>query len=103
MVKIKYDGVLEVAHFAPDGQLDWVRVYLRRGPIFSDRILLTRQAFIEQLKAGKRFWLGERVHNMGGKFTITKPVHLQQPNGNPVIVVGDAKAVRDDLTGVPVI
>jgi hypothetical protein len=40
---------------------------------------------------------------MGGKFTVTQPVCLQQQNGNPIIVVGDAKADRDDLTGVPVI
>ena len=53
MAKINYDGVLEAAHFKPDGQLDWVRVYVRRGPIFSDRILLSRQAFIEQLKGGQ--------------------------------------------------
>jgi hypothetical protein len=103
MAKINYDGVLEIAHFKLDGQLDWVRVYLRRGPIFSDRILLTRKAFIEQLKAGKRFWVGERIHKMGGTFNVTQPVHLQQQNGNPVIVVGNSNATRDELTGVPVI
>jgi hypothetical protein len=103
MAKIKYDGVLEIAHFKPDGQLDWVRVYLRRGPIFSDRILLTRQAFIEQLKAGKLFWVGERIHNMGGNFNITQPVRLQQVGGTPVVLVGNSNATKDDLTGVPII
>jgi hypothetical protein len=103
MAKIKYDGVLEIAHFKPDGQLDWVRVYLRRGAIFSDRILLTRQAFIEQLKAGKRFWVGERIHKMGGKFDVTQPVRLRQQDGKPVIVIGDSNSARDELTGVPII
>ena len=103
MGKIKFDGVLEIAHFKSDGQLDWVRVYLRRGPIFSDRILLTRQAFIEQLKAGKRFWVGERIHKMGGNFNITQPVRLQQVGGPPVVLVGNSNATKDDLTGVPII
>jgi hypothetical protein len=103
MSKINYDGVLETAHFTPDGQLDWVRVYVRRGAIFSDRILMNRQAFIEQLKAGKRYRVGERILNMGGKFNVTQPVHLLQQDGNPVIVVGDARAAKDELTGVPII
>jgi hypothetical protein len=103
MSKINYDGVLETAHFKPDGQLDWVRVYVRRGAIFSDRILINRQAFIEQLKAGKRYRVGERILNMGGKFNVTQPVHLLQQDGNPVIVVGDARAAKDELTGVPII
>jgi hypothetical protein len=103
MSKINYDGVLETAHFTPDGQLDWVRVYVRRGAIFSDRILINRQAFIEQLKAGKRYRVGERILKMGGKFNVTQPVHLLQQDGNPVIVVGDARAAKDELTGVPII
>jgi hypothetical protein len=103
MAKIKYDGVLEAAHYKSDGQIDWVRVYIRRGPIFSDRILLSRAAFIEQLKAGKRYMVGERIFNMGGKFNVSKPVRVQQKDGTPVIVVGDAQAKQDELTGVPII
>ena len=103
MAKIKYDGVLEAAHFNPDGQIDWVRVYIRRGPIFTDRILLNRSEFIEQLKAGKRYMVGERIINMGGKFNVTQPVHLLQKDSNPVIAVGDAQATQDELAGVPVI
>jgi hypothetical protein len=103
MAKIKYDGVVETAHFKPDGQLEWVRVYIRRGPIFSDRILLNRETFIEILKSGKSYWVGERIFNMGGKFKVTQPVHLLQRAGNPVIVVGDAHSAMDELPGVPII
>ena len=103
MAKIKYDGVVEAAHFKPDGQLDWVRVYVRHGAVFSDRILMSRGAFIEQLKAGKRFMVGERIINMGGQFNITQPVHLLQNDGKPVIVEGVIKASQDDLPGVPIL
>ncbi len=101
--KINYDGVLETAHFKPDGQLDWVRVYMRMGTVFTDRIILSRDAFIEQLKKGKRYKVGERIFNMGGKFNVTQPVHLQQQDGRDVIVVGDGNATQDELTGVPVV
>jgi hypothetical protein len=103
MAKINYDGVVEAAHFKPDGQLDWVRVYERRGAVFSDRILLSREAFIEQLKAKKRYMVGERIINLGGKFNVTQPVHLQRQDGKQVIVVGDAKVSMGELAGVPIL
>ncbi len=101
--KIKYDGILEAAHFKPDGQLDWVRVYLRREAVFSDRIILSREAFVKQLQAGKSFWLGERIINLGGQFTIAKPVHLLMKGGKGAIVVGEVQSDKDSLVGVPVI
>ncbi len=103
MAKIKLDGVLEAAHYKADGQLDWVRVYERRGSGFSDRLLLSRDAFIEQLKAGKRYYVGERIMNMGGQFNVTKLVRLLDKGSKPVITVGDGNPDADDLTGVPLI
>jgi hypothetical protein len=103
MAKINYDGVLEAAHFKPDGQLDWVRVYERRGVVFSDRVMLSREAFIKQLKAGKSYVVGKRIPNLGAKFNIAQPVRLVQQDGNQVIVVGDEQAKMDELEGVPII
>ena len=103
MAKIKYDGVVEAAHFKPDGQLDWVRVYERRGVVFSDRLLLSREAFVRQLRAGKLYMVGERLLNLGGMFNVTQPVHLIHQDGNQVIVVGNRQATRDELNGVPII
>ncbi len=103
MGKIKFDGVVEAAHYKPDGQLDWVRVYERRGAVFSDRLLMSREAFIRQLRAGKRYMVGERIQNLGAMFNVTQPVHLLSQDGQQVIVVGDARATRDELNGVPII
>ena len=103
MTKINYDGVVEAAHYKPDGQHDWVRVYERRGAVFSDRILLNRDAFIRQLKVGKRYMVGERLINMGAKFSVSQPVHLLNQNGNQVLVVGNTQANKDVLDGVPII
>jgi len=103
MAKIKYDGVVEAAHYKADGQLDWVRIYERRGVIFSDVVLLSREAFVRQLRAGKRYMVGERIMNLGGKFNVTQPVHLVSQDGNQVIVVGDRQVTKDALNGVPII
>ena len=103
MAKIKYDGVLEAAHFKPDGQLDWVRVYIRRGAIFTDRIMLSRQELADQLKEGKRYMLGERIINMGGKFNVSQPVRLVKLEGKEVLVVGEKGQAKGELVGVPVL
>ena len=103
MAKINYDGVVEAAHFKPDGQLDWVRVYERRFAVFSDRIILRRSEFIKQLKAGKRYMVGERILNMGGKFNVTQSVHLLEKEGKQVIIVGDALTTTDEMMGIPII
>jgi hypothetical protein len=104
MAKIKFDGVLEAAHFNPDGQLVWVRVYKRENAGFTDRIILSREEFIKQLEAGKRYVLGERILNMGGTFTISQPVNLIRRDGKKLIVVGDSpNASQDDLKIVPII
>ena len=103
MGKLKYDGVIEAAHYKPDGQLDWVRAYERRGAVFSDVVLLSREAFIRLLRAGKRYMVGERIQNVGGMFNVTQPVHLSTQDGKQLVVVGDTQAVKDELTGVPII
>ncbi len=103
MARINYDGVLEAVHYKPDGQVEWVRVYERRGAVFSDRMLLKRTQFIDELKAGKRYVVGERIPMQGAKFNVSQAVHLYERNGKQVIAVGEAQPGADDLSGVPVI
>ena len=55
MARTTFDGVIEAVRYKPDGQVDWVRAYLRRGPTFSDRIMINRATLIENLKSGKRY------------------------------------------------
>jgi hypothetical protein len=103
MAKKKFDGVVEAVHYAPDGQIKWARVYLRRGPTFTDRILLDRDALIGQLKAGKNFMAGHRVEQMAGTFEVTRPVRILSTNGREVLVMGDMQSDRDCLEDVPII
>jgi hypothetical protein len=103
MAKPKIDGVIEAARYNPDGQIKWVRAYLRRGPIYSDRILLDRQLLINELKSGKRFMAGERVEQMASTFRLGKPIRLEQRNGQEIVVAGETQANQDQLEGVPII
>lgn len=103
MAKSKFDGVVEAVHYDSDGRVKWVRAYVRRGAIFSDRLLIERQALIEQIKAGKNFMTGRRVPLMGGTFEVAKPVRIVQNNGKEVLTTGESRTDRDHLDGVPVI
>ncbi len=103
MAKPKFDGVVEAVHYKPDGRVAWVRAYLRRGPTYSDWLLLDRQALIERLKSGKRFVVGRRVLLKASTFEVTKPLQVLQKNGQEILVVGEVQADQDCLEGVPVL
>ncbi len=74
MAKPKYDTVVEAVHYQPDGQVAWVRAYHRRGPTFSDWMILKRPELVESLKAGKRIVTGKRVAYMAGTFEVGDPL-----------------------------
>ena len=101
MGKQKYDGVVEAVHYKPDGQVDWVRTYLRRGPIFSDYILLDRQTLVEHLKSGKQYVAGRRIPQLASTFEVSNPLHVIRNGGAEILVTGDLQSTRDQLEGVP--
>jgi hypothetical protein len=103
MAKQKFDGLVEAVHYAPDGQVVWVRAYLRRGPTFSDWVLVERQKLVEMLKGGKKFVLGARQEHLASTFTVTGDVRLAQNNGREVILVGNPSTVGDCLEGAPLV
>lgn len=103
MAKPKFDGVVQAVHYDDDGQVLWVRAFLRRGPAWSDYVLLDREELIRQLNSGKRIVIGKRVPFLGGTFETSSPVELVEHNGHKFLVSGDAQADRDYLQGVPII
>jgi hypothetical protein len=98
-----YDGVVEAVHYSPDGQIKWVRAYERRGPTWSDRVLLDRQTLIERLKSGKRFYAGERIELRASEFNLNEPLKLVKSGDGEVVVVGEGQGKQDQLEGVPVL
>ncbi len=101
MAKIKYDGVIEAVHYKPNGEVSWVRAYQRRGPTFSDHVLVERDVLIQQIKSGKNYMVGQRVPLKASTFDITSPVRVIQSGGKDVLVVGQNKSDVDRLDGVP--
>ena len=95
----KFDVVIEAVRYK-NGKIELVRGYERRGPTFSDRILLDRKALVERLKAGKRFVTGQRKELLGGTFDVQKAVRLAGEDGKQVVTTL-AAAEHDELEGVP--
>lgn len=106
--KQKFDGVIVGVHFDLSGRVDWVRVFLRRGAIFSDRLILSRQELIEQIKQGKQFIIGERVEYLAGTFKGFQTVSIRHENGDDFLISSQDEAVEqtsmvDRLAGAPII
>jgi hypothetical protein len=103
MKKVKFDGVIEAVHYTPEGQVAWVRVYERRGPTFSDRVLLDRSTLISRLKARKRFVIGQRKAQWASTFDTAASLQLIRKDGRDLIVTGETSAGHDSLDGAPLI
>ena len=103
MSKPKIDGVIEAVHYNKEGFVEWVRAYLRRGPTFSDRILLDRVSLIENLKSGKHYFAGYRIPLMASTFETRKPVQLIKKDDREILVTGDLEVDKDFLEGIPII
>ena len=103
MARIKYDGVVEAVRYSPEGRVALVRVYERRGPTFSDRILLSREQLLERLNRGGKWVSGQRQPFMGGTFETGPQVQLAGSKDDPLIVTaGSNGSQRDELRDVPV-
>ncbi len=103
MAKPNYDIVVEAAHYGPDGSLQWVRAYERRGPAFSDIRLLPREVLIDRMKSGARVIAGQRRKYLAGTFDIISPIRLLNLNSKEVLVTGERTADQDSLEGVPAV
>ena len=99
----KCDGVVEAVHYTPEGCVKWVRAYERRGPTWSDHLLIDRQTLIDRIKAGERFVSGKRKEYLGSEFELGKPIHVLETKGGEVLVTGATikEAMKDDLAGIP--
>lgn len=103
MAQPKVDGVIEAVHYAVDGQVVWVRAYERRGPTFSDCVLISRADLISRLKSGKKYYAGQRKKYEASTFELAESVRVEQASGQEYLAVGPGKPGQDSLAGVPVI
>ena len=95
----KFDVVIEAVRYK-GGKIEMVRGYERRGPTFSDRVLLDRKTVLERLKDGKKVVTGQRKQFLGSTFEVGKPVKLVGQDGKQVVTTLP-EGNRDELEGVP--
>lgn len=91
----RYDGVIEAVRYDSTGRIALARVHERRGMVFSDHILLTREELIRRLKAGQVFVTGRRVPRMGNAFEVFDVVRLAGALGQEVVVSGATDSATD--------
>ncbi len=97
----KYDGVIEAVHYNAEGRVEQVRLYERRGAVFSDCVLLSRDDLVRRIKTRKVIVIGQRKPWMGSSFETGAQVHLAGPAGKEVFATDNPPAGRDLLKGVP--
>jgi hypothetical protein len=103
MAKPRYDVVVEAVRYKEDGEVEWVRGYERRGPTFSDHVLIRREAVVDRLKSGQTFVTGRRIAQLAGTFDVQNEMRLTQTNGKEIITTGGGDGARDHLEGVPIL
>ena len=97
----KFDGVIEAVRYK-NGQIEVVRAFERRGASFSDRILLTRNEFLERLKKGKKFVIGKRKELLASTFEVQeKSVQVVKHDGREIIAT-HPNAEHDELEQAPI-
>jgi len=103
MAKVRIDGVIEAAHYTSGGQVAWVRAYERRGPTFSDRVIINREDLIRRIKSGKNFVVGTRKEYLSSTFDLKFPIRVVQAGGKDYLTFSEEVVSCDALTGLPVI
>ncbi len=101
----KVHGVIEAVHLDTEGRLVWVRAYERRGPTWSDVVLLDRAELIQRLKAGKRFYAGVRRENWASEFDLGVRLRLKEIHRGAYLVAGESRGdiPADSLEGISVV
>jgi hypothetical protein len=102
MAQKKFDGLVEVVRYLQSGLIDCVRVYERRGPTFTDRILLDRETLLARLKEGKQYVTGRRVPQFGSTFEVDERIKAIKSTNGEFITAGKSLDDRDDLKGTPI-
>jgi hypothetical protein len=97
MPPAKFDIVITTVRYAPDGKIEMVRAFERRGAAFSDHVLISREALLEKIKNGRKCVTGQRKEFLGGMFDIEKTVQIAGD-----FISTETSAGQDRLQNVPI-
>jgi hypothetical protein len=97
----RFDGVIEAVRYNRQGNIQWVRAYQRRGPTWSDHVLLGREDLLQQIKSRKRYFTGRRILNQGSEFELGRRVVLTgNGQGEHIVTENSSANNKDRLEGV---
>jgi len=97
----KYDGLIEGVRRGVDGEVEIARFFERRGPTWSDHMLITRDDLVKRVKKGEKFVIGERLTYMGGTFEVFSQVQLSNNNGKEKLVTSKSPDTHIELQEAP--
>jgi len=97
----KIDGVIEAVRRDPNGQVEVARFYERRGPTWSDFMLLNRDDLVKRLNKGEHFVIGERKIYWGGTFNVISEVQLSAADGKEHLTTSHAPNGNVELKEAP--
>lgn len=96
------DGVIDAVRYDSNGNILLVRAFERRGPAFSDSVLLNRLDLIMKLTNKKKYAIGERLPGKGITLTIKKSISLAGTSGHEIVVSEGTESSHDDLDPAPI-
>ena len=73
----KVDILIESVRYDADHHIQQVRGFVRRGPTYSDLVLLSRADLVEALKSGKKLYTGSRKQLLASTFDLDGKVMLK--------------------------
>ncbi|MHB0967810.1 MAG: hypothetical protein ACYC36_15275 [Bellilinea sp.] len=97
----KFDGVIEAVRRGTDGEINTARYYERRGPTWSDHLLINREDLVKRVKKGEKFIVGERQPYLGGTFSLISPVHLTGNGGKEKLVTANSPDGKVEIKEAP--
>jgi hypothetical protein len=95
----RLDVVLVAARYSGDGKLALARGFERRGDVWGDVVLLTREVLVEKLRAVRHVVTGQ-PRELPGDFAILAPVRLETSPTSERIVAEGLSSEGEDL-GLP--
>ena len=98
----KADLVIVAARIdASSGRLTQAQAYERRGAVWSDVLLLDREALLARLSSRRKVYSGAPNAEVPGDFIVRGEIRLQGADGRAWLALGTTRVDRDDL-GIPV-
>ena len=91
------DLVIVAARYqSDDGFLSIAQGYERRGPVWGDVQIFTREELAEKINQRERVFTG-READIEGDFEVLEPVQVQRRNGDFALYVGESSSDTDQL------